>query len=266
MPVRAYLDLDPAFNQLWQASGIDMRFGGHTHFVTVGQAIGTPACPVPTLRAGLDPDRAARGARALAARAGRRGPARRIHHGRELARLRVGRARGRALRAEGALDAGADADPDAHRRGSAPGARRSIPARRPTSRRSTATAGSCSTPRRSPARPGLLPRVRGRLAGRVRRREERLRALALRVVQRSQRLLPRVRQAGAGAGDRLRRPTCPPARGCSRSQAWTTRSPAIEEIAARLRAPCRTPRARWRRSTSTPTACWRGCSTGWAAT
>jgi hypothetical protein len=52
VPVRAYLDLDPAFNQLWHASGIDMRFGGHTHFVTVGQAIGSPECPVPTC--GLD--------------------------------------------------------------------------------------------------------------------------------------------------------------------------------------------------------------------
>ena len=68
VPVRAYLDLDPAFNQLWQAQGIDMRFDGHTHFVTVGQAIGTPACPVPTC--GLDwiPTAAAGRARALAAR------------------------------------------------------------------------------------------------------------------------------------------------------------------------------------------------------
>ncbi len=46
---RAYLDLDPAFNQLWQAQGIDMRFDGHTRFVTVGQAIGTPRSPIPTL-------------------------------------------------------------------------------------------------------------------------------------------------------------------------------------------------------------------------
>ncbi len=46
-PVRTYLDLDPAFTQLWQNQGIDMRFGGHTHFVTVGQAIGTPTCDVP---------------------------------------------------------------------------------------------------------------------------------------------------------------------------------------------------------------------------
>jgi hypothetical protein len=48
IPIRVYLDLDPAFNQFWQVSGLDMRFGGHTHFVTVGQAIGTADCPVPT--------------------------------------------------------------------------------------------------------------------------------------------------------------------------------------------------------------------------
>jgi hypothetical protein len=49
VPVRAYLDLDPGFVQMWQAvQGIDMRFDGHTHFLTVGQSIGRPECPVPT--------------------------------------------------------------------------------------------------------------------------------------------------------------------------------------------------------------------------
>jgi hypothetical protein len=49
IPVRVYLDLDPAFNQLWSAvQGIDMRFAGHTHFVTIGQAIGESDCFVPT--------------------------------------------------------------------------------------------------------------------------------------------------------------------------------------------------------------------------
>jgi hypothetical protein len=49
VPVRAYLDLDPAFNQLWhEVEGIGMRFAGHTHFVTVGLALGTDGCPVPT--------------------------------------------------------------------------------------------------------------------------------------------------------------------------------------------------------------------------
>ena len=41
VPVRVYLDLDPAFVQLWHhADGIDMRFDGHTHFVTVADAVG----------------------------------------------------------------------------------------------------------------------------------------------------------------------------------------------------------------------------------
>lgn len=52
VPVRAYLDLDPFFNQQWQLQGADMRFAGHTHFVTVAAALGEPACEVPTL--GLD--------------------------------------------------------------------------------------------------------------------------------------------------------------------------------------------------------------------
>jgi hypothetical protein len=48
IPIRAYLDLDPAFIQLWQsACGVDMRFNGHTHFVTVGLALGMPSCRVP---------------------------------------------------------------------------------------------------------------------------------------------------------------------------------------------------------------------------
>jgi hypothetical protein len=49
IPVRVYLDLDPAFNQLWQAAqGIDRHFANHSHFVTIGQAIGQPGCGVPT--------------------------------------------------------------------------------------------------------------------------------------------------------------------------------------------------------------------------
>jgi hypothetical protein len=48
VPTRVYLDLDPAFNQLWHAvQGIDRNFGGHTHFVTIGQAIGRPECVIP---------------------------------------------------------------------------------------------------------------------------------------------------------------------------------------------------------------------------
>jgi len=48
-PVRVYLDVDPGFTQLWHAvEGIDMRFEGHTHFVTVGQSIGREGCGIPT--------------------------------------------------------------------------------------------------------------------------------------------------------------------------------------------------------------------------
>ena len=45
---RVYLDIDAGFNQLWHATqGIDRGFAGHTHHVTIGQAIGEPGCPVP---------------------------------------------------------------------------------------------------------------------------------------------------------------------------------------------------------------------------
>jgi len=48
-PLRVYLDLDPAFNQLWHAvDGIDMGFGLHNRFATVGLELGAPACLVPT--------------------------------------------------------------------------------------------------------------------------------------------------------------------------------------------------------------------------
>ena len=47
-PVRVYLDLDPAFNQLWAEEGIDRGFGGHTHFASVGLRLGAPDCTAPT--------------------------------------------------------------------------------------------------------------------------------------------------------------------------------------------------------------------------
>ena len=49
VPRRVYVDLDPGFTQLWEASeGIDMGLAGHHRFVTVGQAVGTEGCGVPT--------------------------------------------------------------------------------------------------------------------------------------------------------------------------------------------------------------------------
>jgi hypothetical protein len=47
VPVRAFLDLDPAFTQIWHAvEGVDMHLDAHTHFVTVADAIGAtiPDC------------------------------------------------------------------------------------------------------------------------------------------------------------------------------------------------------------------------------
>lgn len=46
---RAYVDLDPAFTQLWEvADGIDMGLGRHDRHVTVGLAVGDPSCDIPT--------------------------------------------------------------------------------------------------------------------------------------------------------------------------------------------------------------------------
>ncbi len=48
IPVRAFLDLDPGFNQVWHATGEDMGLDLHTHHVTVGLALGHGSCPIPT--------------------------------------------------------------------------------------------------------------------------------------------------------------------------------------------------------------------------
>jgi hypothetical protein len=48
VPVRAFLDLDPGFTQLWHAAeGIELGFGRHNRFVTIGLDIGTTGCRVP---------------------------------------------------------------------------------------------------------------------------------------------------------------------------------------------------------------------------
>jgi hypothetical protein len=46
---RAFLDLDPGFNQVWEATDAAMGFALHTHFVTVGGLVGSEGCPIPTL-------------------------------------------------------------------------------------------------------------------------------------------------------------------------------------------------------------------------
>jgi hypothetical protein len=50
VPRRAYVDLDPGFTQFWAAQGLDgARLEGHDAFFTVGERIGHPDCPIPTL-------------------------------------------------------------------------------------------------------------------------------------------------------------------------------------------------------------------------
>ncbi|HWH96598.1 MAG TPA: hypothetical protein VNT03_22235 [Baekduia sp.] len=47
--VRAFVDLDPAFTQLWHAAeGIDLGLDRHNRFVTIGGRIGSDGCAVPT--------------------------------------------------------------------------------------------------------------------------------------------------------------------------------------------------------------------------
>jgi hypothetical protein len=46
--VRAFVDLDPGFTQLWHAvEGIDMGFDRHDRFVTIGHGIGSPGSAIP---------------------------------------------------------------------------------------------------------------------------------------------------------------------------------------------------------------------------
>ena len=45
---RVFLDLDPAFNQIWHLQGADMGLDRHTHFVTIAGGIGRAECTVPT--------------------------------------------------------------------------------------------------------------------------------------------------------------------------------------------------------------------------
>ena len=48
IPVRAYVDLDPAFTQFWHAQGSDVGLSDHTHHLTVGAGIAGESSPVPT--------------------------------------------------------------------------------------------------------------------------------------------------------------------------------------------------------------------------
>jgi hypothetical protein len=49
VPVRLYVDLDPAFTQVWhERDGLDVGLAGHTHYATVGLRVGDPDGAVPS--------------------------------------------------------------------------------------------------------------------------------------------------------------------------------------------------------------------------
>jgi len=48
IPVRVFVDLDPAFTQLWHEQGADLGIAEHTHHVTVGAALAVPNGLLPT--------------------------------------------------------------------------------------------------------------------------------------------------------------------------------------------------------------------------
>jgi hypothetical protein len=46
---KAYIDIDPGFTQYWHAAAVaGAHLEGHDLFFTIGEHIGTPACPIPT--------------------------------------------------------------------------------------------------------------------------------------------------------------------------------------------------------------------------
>jgi hypothetical protein len=51
-PMRAFLDIDPGFGQIWKELGLHDLFRGHDRFLTVGGRVGSSDCGVPT--GGLD--------------------------------------------------------------------------------------------------------------------------------------------------------------------------------------------------------------------
>jgi hypothetical protein len=46
--LRAFLDIDPGFGQMWRELGLSDVFRGHDAYVTIGENIGLPGCQIPT--------------------------------------------------------------------------------------------------------------------------------------------------------------------------------------------------------------------------
>jgi hypothetical protein len=45
--VRAFVDLDPGYTQIWHAQGYDVGLAGHDHYFSVGTNVGTPSWTLP---------------------------------------------------------------------------------------------------------------------------------------------------------------------------------------------------------------------------
>ena len=204
IPVRAYLDLDPVFTQLWHAAeGVDMRLDGHTHFVTIADAIGRaddtiPSCGrdwLPTLPPVVLEEWpvATRLEHRAVTTVGHWRSYGSIHH------------QGSPVRPEGPLAAAADRPAQSVlsplRAGARNPSRRDRGPRRPERERldSPRSGGGGGDPGRlSPLRAGLVGGVRAHQGG--------LRRVGLGLVQRPQRLLSRLGSAGDRPGHRLRPP------------------------------------------------------------
>lgn len=46
--VRAFVDLDPGYTQIWHAQGYDVGLAGHDHYFSVGANVGTPSWTLPS--------------------------------------------------------------------------------------------------------------------------------------------------------------------------------------------------------------------------
>ena len=223
---KAYVDIDPGFTQFWHAAGVPgTRLAGHDVYFTVGENIGTAGVPRPDRRHRL----AARTRQPVVLDDWPLAEARERDRFTTVASWRAafgpvefdGRTYGLKVhefrkvlalpqRAPGTFEIALDIHP---------GEPRDL-------RRAAGQRLADRRPRRGRRRPRCVPRLRAGVRRRVLGRPGRLRRHLQRLVQRPHRPLPRLRQARARAGHRLRPPPTRSARGWSPSARSRRRSPA----------------------------------------
>ena len=261
---RVFLDTDPGFGQMWHELGLADVFTGHDAYVTIGAAdrlcrtaASRPAgcagrrrfsrscstsgrvAPPPPAPFAFGAIATWRGAYAPVEYRGRRYGLR-AHEFRRFAELP--RRHRPPLRARARHRSGG-------RRRSQASRRRRFQPRRPLRRHGDAR---------------RLPPLRATRLGGVDGGEGDVRGQPQRLVQRAQRLLPRLGQAGSRPGHRSRR-RFRPARAWSRSRISTMRRPASRRSPETGNGTRARP-ATSQRSTSIPTSCSAACSSGWEPT